>query len=55
MDSPDDLRRHARVRPVDGGVEIEDLGSKNGTWVNGAQIDGPTRLAAGDVVGIGPS
>ncbi len=27
-------RRHARIRPVGGALEIEDLGSLNGTWVN---------------------
>jgi ABC-type multidrug transport system fused ATPase/permease subunit len=46
-------RRHARMRIVDGGLEIDDLGSKNGTWVNGQRIEGPARLAAGDVVAVG--
>jgi pSer/pThr/pTyr-binding forkhead associated (FHA) protein len=32
---------------------IEDLGSSNGTWVNGVRIEGPTALAPGDVVRIG--
>jgi len=48
-------RRHAAVRPVDGGVEIEDLGSLNGTFVNGQRIEAPTRLAGGDSVKIGQS
>jgi ABC-type multidrug transport system fused ATPase/permease subunit/pSer/pThr/pTyr-binding forkhead associated (FHA) protein len=46
-------RRHAAVRPVPGGLEIEDLGSLNGTWVNGGRIGAPTRLAPGDTVTIG--
>ena len=48
-------RRHAAVRPVDGGIEIEDLGSLNGTFVNGQRIEAPTRLAGGDSVKIGQS
>ena len=48
-------RRHAAVRPVEGGVEIEDLGSLNGTFVNGRRIDAPTRLAGGDSVKLGQS
>jgi class 3 adenylate cyclase len=46
-------RRHALVRPAGRGVEIEDLGSLNGTWVNGERVVGTTQLAAGDVVHIG--
>ena len=48
-------RRHAALRPVEGGVEIEDLGSLNGTFVNGKRIDSPTRLAGGDSVKLGQS
>ncbi|MEV7521136.1 FHA domain-containing protein [Streptomyces sp. NPDC091371] len=53
----DDLvvsRRHAELRSLaDGGYEIADLGSHNGTYLNGARIDGAARLAEGDIVGIG--
>jgi serine/threonine-protein kinase PknK len=45
-------RVHCRIRQVDGGLEIEDLGSSNGTLVNGkAATRNP--LAPGDVVQIG--
>jgi hypothetical protein len=46
-------RRHARLRPADGAVEVEDLDSLNGTWVNGMRISEPTRLAPGDVLRLG--
>jgi pSer/pThr/pTyr-binding forkhead associated (FHA) protein len=46
-------RRHAVVRPVDGGFEIEDLGSLNGTYVNGERIAGPRRLSGGDSIKLG--
>src|SRR5262245_31437169 len=46
-------RRHAIIRPAGGDVEIEDLGSLNGTWVNEERLTGTTRLSAGDVVRIG--
>jgi len=32
---------------------VEDHGSRNGTWVNGTRIGGPTRLAPGDRVRLG--
>jgi len=48
-------RRHAVIRPRDGGIEIEDLGSTNGTYVNGQRIAGATRLAGGDTVKFGRS
>jgi len=53
LDAPMVSRRHAILRQVEGGLEIADLGSTNGTWVNGARIEAPTRLAAGDVIGVG--
>jgi Inner membrane component of T3SS, cytoplasmic domain len=37
-------RRHATIRPVAGGLEIEDLGSLNGTFVDGKRISGVTTL-----------
>jgi class 3 adenylate cyclase len=46
-------RRHALIRPIDDTVEVEDLGSLNGTWVNGERIAGTKRLVAGDVVTVG--
>jgi S1-C subfamily serine protease len=45
--------RHAEVRLADGAAILADLGSTNGTFVNGARIAGPTPLADGDVVRFG--
>jgi hypothetical protein len=46
-------RVHARVRITGSGVTIEDLGSKNGTWVNGERREGAVDLADGDELTIG--
>jgi hypothetical protein len=46
-------RHHAEVRQTATGHEIVDLGSSNGTDVNGARIDGPTLLTDGDTIAIG--
>jgi class 3 adenylate cyclase len=53
VDDPEVSRAHAVVAPTVNGLEIKDLGSLNGTWVNGERISGPTLLTAGDVVRIG--
>jgi putative ABC transport system ATP-binding protein len=53
IDDPELSRRHALLRPTEGTLEIEDLGSRNGTWVNGRRISAPTRLEAGDLVRLG--
>jgi FHA domain-containing protein len=45
--------RHARIEPRRDGVWVHDLSSTNGTFVNGARIDRPRRLAPGDVVRVG--
>lgn len=52
----DDLvsRTHAVFRRQDGFVEAVDLGSRNGTRVNGVAIREPTRLRHGDRIRIGP-
>ena len=46
-------RRHAVVRSGPSGLEIEDLGSSNGTWVNDDRVTGSRPLQAGDRVRIG--
>jgi pSer/pThr/pTyr-binding forkhead associated (FHA) protein len=46
-------RRHARVSQSATGAVVEDLGSRNGTFVNGNQIFGPTRLEPGDQLQLG--
>jgi len=45
--------RHARFEAVHDAVSLVDLGSTNGTFVNGERIDGRRRLRDGDVVKIG--
>ena len=43
----------ARVSAQDGQTRVEDLGSTNGTYVNGRRITAPTGLVKGDTVQIG--
>jgi DNA-binding response OmpR family regulator len=45
-------RMHACVRRTDGEYTIEDMGSKNGTFVNGQPVAGPRALRDGDEVQI---
>jgi hypothetical protein len=46
-------RRHARVVSDNGALILEDLGSSNGTYVNGERISRAVELAAGDEIQIG--
>jgi pSer/pThr/pTyr-binding forkhead associated (FHA) protein len=46
-------RHHARITPSGSGAVVEDLGSRNGTFVNGGAVHGPTRLAPGDQLQLG--
>lgn len=46
-------RRHARIVPLGPGFAIEDLGSSNGTFVNGARISGLVPLSPNDEIRIG--
>ena len=46
-------RMHAELRLQGGGLVVADLGSKNGTLVNGARIQGPTPLHKGDQIKLG--
>jgi len=41
-------RRHAKLMLLPDGAWIEDLGSSNGTFINGARITGKVRLSSGD-------
>jgi hypothetical protein len=45
--------RHARFEPRRDGVWVEDVGSTNGTFVNGVRLTRERKLAPGDVVRIG--
>jgi pSer/pThr/pTyr-binding forkhead associated (FHA) protein len=44
---------HARIEPRRDGVWLEDVGSTNGTYLNGTRLTQPKRLSPGDVVRIG--
>ncbi|MEX2196544.1 MAG: protein kinase [Thermoleophilaceae bacterium] len=50
---PEISRRHAMVASADGDLTIEDLGSTNGTFVNGHRLEAPCRLSAGDRIEVG--
>ena len=54
LDSPRVSRRHARILVAGDHATIEDLDSKNGTFVRGARISAPTVLEPGADVRIGP-
>lgn len=45
-------RRHARIRLEGERYLVEDLGSKNGTFVNGQEVHGPSPLQDGDEIQI---
>ena len=45
--------RHAKIEPRRDGVWVEDIGSTNGTYVNGARLTRERKLAPGDVVRVG--
>ncbi len=47
-------RRHAVISPVGEGHTLRDLGSRNGTWVNGRKIgEEPISLHPGDQIALG--
>jgi DNA-binding winged helix-turn-helix (wHTH) protein len=46
-------RLHARIVVEGARALLEDLGSKNGTFLRGARVEGPAELTDGDEIGIG--
>ncbi len=53
LDAPDVSRRHACIRIKGDEATIEDLDSKNGTFVGDRRLNAPTRLADGDSIRVG--
>lgn len=51
--SDDVSRRHAAVHVGPADVWVEDLGSRNGTFVNGERITAKTKVVSGDVIKVG--
>ena len=53
LDAPSVSRRHAHLHVTRASACLEDLGSKNGTFLGGVRVEAPVPLADGDLVGIG--
>jgi hypothetical protein len=53
LNDPNVSRRHSEVRPHGTGYMAVDLGSTNGTKVNGVRIDGERILTDGDILSLG--
>ena len=53
LDAPKVSRRHARITIATARATIEDLGSKNGTFVGDQRVDGSMAIGHGDVITIG--
>jgi len=53
IDAPGVSRHHAQIVVRDGEATLEDLGSKNGTYIAGRRVTTPQRLANGDQIRLG--
>lgn len=53
VNDPEVSRQHARLTRTPGGFVLEDLGSTNGTFVNGERLSAPRILNPGDLIGLG--
>jgi hypothetical protein len=53
LDAAEISRQHAVLDSTGEHVFLTDLGSANGTWVNGDRVTGPVELQDGDVLGLG--
>ena len=54
LDAPRVSRRHARIQVAGSDASLEDLGSKNATFLRGVRISERARLEQGDEIRIGP-
>jgi len=55
IDSSKVSRRHALITIAAAGATLSDLGSKNGTFVNGSPVHAPVTLSDGDEIVVGPA
>ncbi len=55
LDDPNVSRQHAEIRPRGGSWVLTDLGSTNGSVLNGRRIEGPEVIKAGDAIELGTS
>ena len=53
-ESPRVSRHHAQVRVTAEAAFVEDLGSRNGTWLRGERIEAVSEIQPGDTVRVGP-
>jgi DNA-binding winged helix-turn-helix (wHTH) protein len=53
LDSPTVSRRHARITVTGDAALVDDLGSKNGTFLRGSRLTAQTRLGDGDEIRVG--
>jgi DNA-binding winged helix-turn-helix (wHTH) protein len=54
IEHPSVSRHHARISIDAEGAVLEDLKSRNGTFLDGRRIDAPTRMRNGAIIGLGP-
>ena len=53
LDDPYASEFHMRLVAQDNGIMLHDLGSTNGTYVNGRRVTAPTQLRRGDTIQVG--
>jgi hypothetical protein len=49
---PEVSRQHSRITRTPGGYVLEDMGSTNGTFINGERLSAPRVLKEGDLLGL---
>jgi pSer/pThr/pTyr-binding forkhead associated (FHA) protein len=54
IDHPSVSRRHARISIHSARAVLEDLKSRNGTFLDGRHIETPTEIHHGAIIGLGP-